>query len=103
MKKSFIAAALFLLMGVTYASAAGVTLPAGQPKVSRNIVSTELPAALLTSIKTDYKDYWITECQENGKKNREDYYITLENPERTVQLKSSDKTSWEVLNTTEKE
>jgi hypothetical protein len=103
MKKSILGAALFLLISFTSASAAELAQQNGQPHVVRNIVSTELPVALLTGIRTDYKDYWITECHEDSKKNRAEYFITLENADQTVQLKSSDKSSWEVVSTIVKE
>jgi hypothetical protein len=103
MKKSILGVALFLLISFTYASAAEPAPQNGQPHVVRNIVSTELPVALLTGIRTDYKDYWITECHEDSKKNRAEYFITLENADQTVQLKSSGKSSWEVVSTTVKE
>ena len=66
-------------------------------------MSTELPAALLTNLRTDYKDYWITECYADGKKSRQDYFITLENADQTVQLKSSHNSAWEVVSTKIKE
>jgi hypothetical protein len=103
MKKSIMGAALFLLISFTYASAAELTPQAGQPHVVRNIVSTQLPAALLSGIKADYKDYWITDCREDSKKNRAEYFITVENADQTIQLKSGDKASWEVVSTTVKE
>jgi hypothetical protein len=103
MKKSIMGAALFLLISFTQVSAAELAPQNGQPHVVRNIVSTELPAALLTGIKNDYKDYWITECHEDSKKNRAEYFITVENADQTVQLKSSDKSSWEVVSTVVKE
>jgi hypothetical protein len=103
MKKSIMGAALFLMISFTYASAAELAPQNGQPHVVRNIVSTELPAALLTGLRVDYKDYWITECQEDSKKNRAEYFITLENADQTVQLKSGDKSSWEVVSTKVKE
>ena len=103
MKKSIMGAALFLLISFTQVSAAELAPQNGQPHVVRNIVSTELPAALLAGIKNDYKDYWITECHEDSKKNRAEYFITVENADQTVQLKSSDKSSWEVVNTMVKE
>jgi hypothetical protein len=99
MKKILMGAALLLSISFTYASAAALAPQSSRPPVVRNITSTELPAALLTGIKNDYKDYWITECSENGKKNREEYFITLENADQTVQLKSSARSSWEVVST----
>jgi hypothetical protein len=103
MKKIILGAALLLSISFTYASAAALAPQTGRPPVVRNITSTELPAALLTGIKNDYKDYWITECTETGKKNREEYFITLENADQTLQLKSSDRSSWEVVSTKIKE
>ncbi len=96
-------AALLLSISFTHASAAALAPQTSRPPVVRNITSTELPAALLTGIKNDYKDYWLTECSENGKKNREEYFITLENADQTLQLKSSDRSSWEVVSTKVKE
>jgi hypothetical protein len=103
MKKSILGVALFLLISFTYASAAEAAPQNGQPHVVRNIVSTELPVALLTGIKADYKDYWITACHVDSKKSRAEYFITVENADQTVQLKSSGKSSWEVVSTTVKE
>jgi hypothetical protein len=103
MKKSILGAALIVLISFASASAANLAPQAGQPHIVRNIVSTELPATLLMSVKNDYKDYWITECYADGKKNKEEYYITLENADQTVQLKASGKSSWEVVSTTVKE
>jgi hypothetical protein len=103
MKKIIMGAALLLSISFTYASAAGLAPQTVRPPVVRNIASTELPAALLAGIKNDYKDYWITECTETGKKNREEYFITLENADQTVQLKSSDKSAWETISTKPKE
>lgn len=103
MKKSLLGAAFFLFISFTYLSAAAQTPQIIQSRTPRNIVSTQLPSALLSSIKTDYKDYWITECYSNGKKKRQDYFVTLENSDQTVQLKATDKYSWEVVSTTVKE
>lgn len=103
MKKRTLGAALLLFIGFSYASATGLARQTSQPHILHNIVSTQLPAALLTSMKTGYKDYWITECREEGKKNREKYFITLENADQTVQLKSNGKSAWQVVTTQVKE
>ena len=98
-------AALFLVISFTQVSAAGLGSAAGiapqkgQPRVARNILSTQLPATLLANIKTDYKDYWITDLVQKEKKKRSDYFITLENADQTVQLSSSDAENWVVVNT----
>ena len=102
MKKTFLGAALFLLISATHVSAAGRTLQTGQPHIVRNILSTQLPAALLADIKKDYKDYWITDLSEEGKGKHPDYLLTLENADQIVQLRSGDSESWEVVSTSAK-
>jgi hypothetical protein len=105
MKKALMGATLFLVISFAHVSAAGLaprTVPAlqkGQPRVARNILSTQLPAALLADIKTDYKDYWITDLVQKEKKKKSDYFITLENADQTVQMSSSDGENWVVVNT----
>ena len=102
-------AALFLLIGIVQASALGVSPAAfgvspakGQPGAERNILSSQLPGALLTDIKKEYKDYWITECSEKDKRKKADYFITLENADSIVQLRSSDSENWVLANTSVK-
>lgn len=84
---------------VAFGSAAGLAPQKGQPRVARNILSTQLPAALLADIKTGYKDYWITDLVQKEKRKKSDYFITLENADQTVQLSSSDGENWVVVNT----
>jgi len=109
-------AALFLLIGLAQASASGLgsaisghnpaamdlSLAKGQPGAEHNILSSQLPGALLTDIKKEYKDYWITECSEKDKKKKADYFITLENTDQIVQLRSSDSENWVLTNTSVK-
>jgi hypothetical protein len=102
MKKTFLGAALLLLISATHVSAAGRTPQADQPRIVHNILSSQLPPALLAGVKKDYKDYWITELSEEGKVKHPDYSITLENADQIVQLHSSDSESWVITNTTVK-
>jgi hypothetical protein len=99
MKQIVLGAALFLLISSSRASAAGPTLQKGQPRITHNILSTQLPVALLTDIKKDYKDYWITELSEEGKSKHPDYVIILENADQVLQLRSDDAQSWVVTDT----
>jgi hypothetical protein len=103
MKKKFLGLALLLIVSLGYASAADVAPQPVRLRVARNIVSTQLPAALLTNIRTGYKGYWITECYEKGKERRPDYFVTLENADQVVQLRAIHKSAWEVVSTTVKE
>src|SRR5690349_5892255 len=47
--------------------------------VVRNLLSTELPINLQTSLKKDFTGYWITDLFEFAKKDASGYYITIEN------------------------
>jgi len=73
MKRIVLGAALVLLISFAHAA------QKGQPRTEHNILSSQLPAALLADIKRDYKDYWITALSEEGKTRHPDYSITLEN------------------------
>jgi len=99
MKQIVMGAVLVLLISSSRAEAAGDTLQKGQPRTAHNILSTQLPGALLTNIKEEYKNYWITELSEEGKGKRPDYVIVLENADQIVHLRSTGSQSWEVTDT----
>ena len=63
--------------------------------VSRNILSTQLPINLLSNLKNDYSSYWISDLFETSNAEGASYYITLENADQTVVLKSNGTTSWD--------
>jgi len=62
--------------------------------VVRNLLSSELPINLQTSLKRDYAGYWITDLFEFAKKDTSGYFITLENADQRVTLQSSDGRIW---------
>jgi len=64
--------------------------------VTRNIVSSQLPINLLTDLKKNYSTHWITDLFEMASNNENVYYVTLENSDQKLILKSSGTTSWEV-------
>jgi hypothetical protein len=61
---------------------------------TRNILSDQLPIHLLTDLKKNYADHWITELFEIATQGETTYYVTLENAEETVVLRSSDFNNW---------
>ena len=61
-----------------------------------NILSTQLPARLQTSIKTKYKTYWITDLYKSTTEGKVCYYITLENADQKLKLNTSHSASWQV-------
>jgi len=70
--------------------------------VIRNLLSTQLPINLQTSLKKEYDGYWITELFECAKSDSDSYFVTLHNADQVVTLQSIDGTSWSVYNKTKK-
>jgi hypothetical protein len=74
-----------------------------QLAVIRNILSSQLPINLLTSLKNNYADYWISDLFEMVADNTTTYYITIENSTHKIVLKSEDYTTWETFRKETKE
>jgi hypothetical protein len=70
--------------------------------VTHNIASTQLPLTLLMQVKHDYASYWISDLFELNSHGVSNYYITLENADKTITLRSSENI-WEVFSKTNKE
>ncbi len=64
--------------------------------VTRNIKSNQLPINLLLQVKQDYANYWISELFEFNSDGNNAYYITLENADSSVTLRSSGNDAWDV-------
>jgi hypothetical protein len=65
--------------------------------VTRNIVSGQLPINLLTELKKSYTNYWITDLFEMAANNDNVYYLTLEDGDYRIVLKSNGTNSWETF------
>ena len=65
--------------------------------VSRNITSNQLPIGLLTELKKNYREYWISDLFEIAMNNETAYYITLETGDYTLVMKSNGNSSWDVF------
>ena len=65
--------------------------------LTRNITSVQLPINLLADIKKNYSQYWITDLFEIAMNNETDYYITVENGDHSIVLKSNGAQGWEVF------
>ncbi|HYF32293.1 MAG TPA: hypothetical protein VD993_14315 [Chitinophagaceae bacterium] len=70
--------------------------------ITRNISSEKLPISLLTSLKKNYNGYWITDLFEMVADGTGTYYITLENADLELVLKSDEFGSWEVYRKTKR-
>jgi hypothetical protein len=70
--------------------------------ITHNIKSTQLPLTLLMQVKNNYSNFWITELFELNSDGESTYYITLENADRKITLRSSDN-NWDVFSKSAKE
>ncbi|HVS97818.1 MAG TPA: hypothetical protein VHE54_15090 [Puia sp.] len=78
--------------------------PAGQLiAVVRNIQSGQLPIQLMLKVKEGYSNYWISDLFEISADAETDYYITLEDANTKVTLRSVDGANWEVYSKKTKE
>jgi hypothetical protein len=64
--------------------------------ITRNIVSSQLPADLQAELKSDYGGYWITELFELNADGQSGYYIALENADTRLTLHATADGVWEV-------
>jgi hypothetical protein len=71
--------------------------------VVRNIKSSQLPIQLMLKVKLNYADSWISDLFEVNAEGSSCYYITLEDANNSVTLRSSDATNWEVYSKKTKE
>jgi hypothetical protein len=70
--------------------------------MTRYISSMDLPIGLQTSLKNDYADYWISDLLEVAKNGGTAYYVTLEDADTKLVLKSAGGNDWEVYSKTRK-
>lgn len=64
--------------------------------MARNISSLDLPMNLQTSLKKDYAGRWISELFELSNEEGTSYYITLEQADTQLILKSTNGSKWSV-------
>lgn len=87
----------------THAAVSGGGVPAKNSPVVHSILSDKLPAKLLTTIKKDYKSYWITGLYKEDASGKISYHITIENADQTVELTATHSTNWSVVRVTPKD
>jgi protein involved in sex pheromone biosynthesis len=62
--------------------------------IIHNMLSTQLPINLQTSLMKKYSDYWITDLFEFARPDSNGYFITLHNADQIITLQSTDGSSW---------
>ena len=70
--------------------------------VTRYISSTELPLFLRNTLKEKYTNYWITDVVEESNKNGFNYYITIQNADNKIVLKSKYGSDWTIYSKQQK-
>jgi hypothetical protein len=70
--------------------------------VIRNLLSTQLPINLQTSLKKEYGSYWITELFEFARPESNGYFITIQDADQSVTLQSTNAATWTVYSKTKK-
>ncbi|HLK30209.1 MAG TPA: hypothetical protein VKT28_16630 [Puia sp.] len=70
--------------------------------VVRNILSDKLPINLMSGLKKNYSEYWISELFEMASEGQSNYYVTLETSDETLVLKSNGSNDWTVYKRTKK-
>jgi hypothetical protein len=65
--------------------------------VTRNLLSEQLPINLQNALKDGFSHFWITELFEMASHGETAYYISLENGDQKVTLKSSNSIDWSVV------
>lgn len=64
--------------------------------VTRNITSFQLPITLQNKLKATYESYWISELFELSDDNGTSYYVTVEDGDSKITLKSAGSNDWSV-------
>jgi len=70
--------------------------------LARNILSSQLPLSLHNEIRQSYNEFWISDLFEVDGKEERAFYITLENAETTVTLRSAGLDGWVTYKKTDK-
>ena len=61
---------------------------------TRYISSFQLPLNLQSTLKKSFNNYWVTDLFELSNDNETSYYVTLENADTKIVLKSTDGKEW---------
>jgi len=70
--------------------------------VTRYISSVQLPLNLQTGLKNDYSNYWISDLFEMADATDTSYYVTIENGDAKIVLRSTDGKEWCVFEKSKK-
>lgn len=64
--------------------------------ITRNILSSQLPIGLLSSLKREYSKYWISDLFETSSSEDTSYYVSLESADQSLVLKANGTSNWSI-------
>ncbi|MEO6613562.1 MAG: hypothetical protein ABIT05_12295 [Chitinophagaceae bacterium] len=70
--------------------------------LTRYLSAMDLPISLQANLKKYYSGYWISDLFEVAKNDGTAYYLTLENADTKIVLKSADSSNWNMYNKVKK-
>jgi hypothetical protein len=70
--------------------------------LTRYLSPLDLPISLQANLKKSYSAYWISDLFEVAKNDGTAYYLTLENADTKIVLKSTDSSNWNMYNKVKK-
>jgi hypothetical protein len=70
--------------------------------LTRYLSPLDLPISLQANLKKNYSGYWISDLFEVAKNDGTAYYLTLENADTKIVLKSADSSNWNQYNKAKK-
>jgi hypothetical protein len=65
--------------------------------VTRFISPNQLPLQIFTSLKSNYSNYWVTDLFEIQTENGTSYYVTIQNADQILILKSEGISGWQTF------
>ena len=71
--------------------------------LTRHMATSELPLILQTNIKKNYADMWVSDLFEVANADGTTYYLTVEDAENILMVKSAGGSEWVTVNKTKKQ
>jgi hypothetical protein len=68
-----------------------------QLAVTRNLLRSQLPINLATSLQNDFKEYWLTSLFEVAANGETSYYATVQDAKHVVVLKAEGTSEWRLF------
>jgi hypothetical protein len=65
--------------------------------ITRFISPNQLPLQIYSSLKSNYADYWVSDLFEIQTENGTSYYITIQNADQILILKSEGTSGWQTF------